>query len=172
MKKRIGIVLVLVVALLVTGCESKTNSGGSKKGGILNNNKTMTCTYEETDSNGYKTSEKMVITYNSKKVIKVFQTTTTEMDAMVTDFAISAGNDVAKAFDNVDGITLKYSQVSTNTVKAEMEVVFDELKEEQIKQVIVDLYGENADTDNLFDQKEISIEDFKKENLEGYTCTD
>ena len=168
MKKNIFLFITILLLVISTGCAKKGSSGG----GILSGNKTMTCTKEETDESGYKTNEKMDIVYNSKKVVKVTSTNTTEMDSMVIDFAISAGTEIAKAFDKVDGISVKYTQENTNTIKYVMEIEFDKLKEEQLQQLINDLYGGETDAENLFDKKDVTIEEFRKDNLEGYTCTE
>ena len=165
MKKNIFLIVTILLLVVATGC-SKESSGG----GILSGNKTMTCTKEETDEDGYKTSAKMDITYNTKKVVKVKQTTTTEMNSSIIDFAISAGTEIAKAFDKVDGISVKYTQENNNTIKYVMEIEFDKLKEEQLQQLINELYGGETDAENLFDKKDITIEEFKKDNLEDYTC--
>ena len=168
MKKNIFLFITILLLVISTGCSKKGSSGG----GILSGNKTMTCTKEETDEAGYKTNSKMEIVYNSKKVVKVTSTNTTEMNSLVIDYAISAGTDIAKLFDKVDGISVKYTQENTNTIKYVMVVEFDKLKEEQLQQVINDLYGGETDAENIFDKKDITIEEFKKENLEDFTCTE
>ena len=69
MKKKLlfGLFVVLLCFVLV-GC-GKSENGGSSGGGLLNPNKTMTCTKEEVDEDGYKTTETVDVTYNSKKVL-------------------------------------------------------------------------------------------------------
>jgi len=165
MKKNIFLFVTILLLLISTGCGKKENGGGTISG-----TKTMTCTKEAVDDNGYKTSEEVKVTYNSKKVIKVKQTTLSEMDSQIIDFAVSAGQQVAETFNKLDGIKLDFTMENTNTTKTVMELEFDKINPDQIKEVLGSLY--NDEDDNFFDKKDVTIEEFKKESLKDYTCTE
>ena len=171
MKKTLIVFVAIISLFLITGCGIKSGkSGGGKSGGsILNPTKTMTCTKVETDDNGHKTSEEMVITYNSKKVLKVHNTQTIETDAQYRDFALNVGKTVAEEMSKVEGIEVTYTGVDSDKVKMEMDVEFEKVNLEQLKEALGDLYDED-EADSFYGKKDITIEEFKKENLEGYNC--
>ena len=99
-KKTILFLVILSVLLLVTGCDKKESSGG----GLFSSTKTLNCHKEEIDEEGYKTTDSIVVTYNSKKVLKVKNTNIMETDPAYIDFSLAIGNGLAKALNQVKGI--------------------------------------------------------------------
>ena len=49
-----------------------------------------------------------------------------------------------------------------------MSVDYDKINPEQIKTVLGDSYDEEDAT--IYNSKDLTFEEFKKDNLEGYTC--
>lgn len=163
MKKKLLIMTIVLSLFLVTGCGSKSSNGG----GILNSKKTMTCTKETVDEDGYKTTETMKVTYNSSKVLKVKSTNISETDPSFLEFQLNFGSAFVEKFSEIDGIEASYSKVDDNKIKLTMEVEYGKINPEQIKSVLGDLYSEE---DSFYDKSDYTIEDFKAENLDGYTC--
>lgn len=163
MKNKLLIMTMLFSLILITGC----GSNSSNSGGILDSKKTMTCTKETVDEDGYKTTETMEVTYNSSKVLKVKSTNISETDPSFIEFQLNFGNAFAEKFSEIDGIDASYSKVDDNKIKMTMEVEYGKIKPEQIKSVLGDLYSEE---DSFYDKSDYTIENFKAENLNGYTC--
>ncbi len=164
MKKKIILFLVVLSALLlVTGCDKKELSGG----GLFSSNKTLTCHKEETDEDGYKTTDSIVVTYNNKKVLKVKNTNIMETDPAYIDFSLAIGNGLAKALNQVKGIKMVYEKVENNKIRFVLEIDYEKIDLEEIKNALGDLY---SDGDNLYTAKDFTIDDFRSQNLQGYTC--
>ena len=163
MKNKLLVIALLLSLLLVTGCGSKSSGGG----GLFNSNKTMTCTKESTDDEGYKVTDTMKVTYNSSKVLKVETTNISETDPTYIDLALSFGQLFAASFNEIDGIDVSYTKEGDNKLKVTTAVEYGKINLEQIKNVLGDLYSEE---DSLYGKKDYTIDDFKAENLEGYTC--
>ena len=66
MKKILLGISLLLGVILLTGCGSDV-TGSNNSGGLFSSTKTVTCTHEEVDEDGYKTTEEMVVTYDSSK---------------------------------------------------------------------------------------------------------
>ena len=100
---------ILLLVLVVTGCngESSNSNGDSSENDLSLMKKTMTCTKEEIDEDGYKTNETVVITYNKTKVLKVKSTNITETDPEFIDFTRFYENFIEK-FNEVEGIDAVY----------------------------------------------------------------
>lgn len=137
--------------LFTTGCE-KTN--------------TLNCTKTETDDDGYKTTETIVVTSKNDKVSKVEQTSIQEMEANLVDSTISFGETFSSAFNEIDGMDMKYSKESETSIKLTMSVDFAKLDMDKLKEA----FGSDLTDDSFYSSKDMTVEEFKKENLEGYTC--
>ena len=151
MKNKLLIITMLLSMFLITGC-------GSQK---------MTCTKETTDSDNYKTTEKMEITYDSEKVLKVKSTNISETDPSYVELQLSFGKLFIEKFNELDGIKSSIEKVGDNKVQMMMEVEYAKISLDKIKDVLGDSYSED---DGIYTKKTYTIDEFKKENLDGYTC--
>ena len=151
MKKYVILMCAIGVMLFTTGCE-KTN--------------TLNCTKTETDEEGYKTTETMVVTAINDKVSKVEQTSIQEMEKDLVDSTISFGQTFSSTFNEIDGINMTYSKESETSIKMAISVDFAKLDMDKLK----DVFGSDVTDDSFYSSKNISLEEFKNENLEGYTC--
>ena len=127
----------------------------------------MNCTKESVDEDGYKTSETMNITYNSTKVLRVRSTNISETDPAYIDFGLSIVSGLATKLSELEGMNVEYTKEGDNKLKMVMDVDFTKIDPAQIKEVFGELYNEE---DSFYNKKDYSIEQFKKENLSGYTC--
>lgn len=151
MKKYVILMCAIGVMLFTTGCE-KT--------------KTLNCTKTETDDEGYKTTETIVVTSKNDKVSKVEQTSIQEMEADLVDSTISFGETFSSAFNEIDGMDMKYSKESETSIKLTMNVDFAKLDMDKLKEA----FGSDLTDESFYSAKDMTVEEFKKENLEGYTC--
>ena len=152
MKKFLGIFIGLLMIVLVSGC-----SIGEK---------TMKCTKETIDSENYKTVDTLEITYNSKKVLKVKDTTVTDTGVEYADFSLGIMTLFKSAFDGVDGINVEIEKVGEDKIKSEIEVRYDEVNVENMKAKL----GSIVDEDSFYTSVNSTIDEFKEAHLEGYTC--
>ena len=163
MHKKVLIITIVFLVLVVTGCDTKSNIGSK----ILNSKKNMTCTKEITDEDGYTSTETIEITYNDSKVLKAKSTEITETDPNYIEIQLGFGKAFAEAFNEIDGIEVNYSKVDDNKIKLTMEIEYEKIKPEQIKDVLGDLYSEE---DSFYKKSDYTIEEFKTENLNDYIC--
>lgn len=167
MRKKFVWGLLLFLSLILVGCGDK-ETNDSKKDSLTSTNETIKCTKEEVDEDGYKTVENMIITTKKNKVKKVSSTSIMEMDPDYISFTLTFGEAFATKFNEIEGMEMKYEKEGEKAIKLTMTVDYDKLNPEQIKTVLGDLYDE--EDASLYNSKDLSFEDFKKESLEGYTC--
>ena len=154
----LGVIALLICILIVTGCGN--GLGGSKS--------TLTCTKEEIDEEGLKTSEIMKITYNDERVLKISVTSIIETGPEYVDMQMSIANAFANELSEVDGISMKYTKTSDKEIKLSYTVDYNKVNKDQLKEKLGGFY--NEDNAGIYGLKSYTIEEFKKDNLEGYTC--
>lgn len=152
-----GFLVSFLLAFVLTGC------------GIYSKEKILTCTKEETDDDGYKIVDTMEVTYNKSRVLKLKATNITETDPDYIDFSFEFGQAFAEKFNQIKGIKMEYQKIDNNKLQLVMDVNYNELELEQMKELFGDAYDENSEK-NLYRSKDFTIDEFKEENLEGYTC--
>lgn len=163
MKKKILLgMLVLLVMVTLTGCSS------SEGGSVFSGKKTVTCTHEEVDAEGYKTTDEMVVTYNSEKVLNIKSTMIIETDPNLVDFTVSFGQAMADMLNEVEGVSLSYEKASDNSIKSVTSVDYEKLDPAQVKKELGELYDD--DDEAIYASKGLSFDEFKKNSLSGYTC--
>ena len=171
MKKKIfALLFAILLCVVLVGCgnsNNKENGSSNSGGGLFNSNKTMTCTKETVDDDGYKTNETVKITYNSSKVISVNTTNISETDPEYIDLAYGFGVAFASKFSELDGIKVKYTKVDDNKLKMTMDIEYDKINPEQIKEALGDAYNEE---ESMYAKKEYTIDDLKKDSLKDYDC--
>lgn len=158
MKKYSKLAVLLVFVVLLSGC--------GKDGISLSKEKELTCTKTTTDDDGYKTEDKMVVTYKDNKVTKVTETNITETDPSMIDFTYSFSSAIAESFNKIDGMNIVYSKEGDNKIKFVMTVDYNKIDIDSIKSNLGELYDEN----NIYNDKNITIDEFKENSLKDYTC--
>ena len=158
MKKYSKLAVLFVLIALISGC--------GKDGISLSKEKELTCTNTTTDEDGYKNEDKMVVTYKDNKVVKVTETNVTETDPSMLDMTYSFTSAFAESFNKVDGMNITYSKEGNNKLKFVMIVDYDKIDVDSLKNTLGDLYDE----DNFYNKKDITIDEFKENNLKDYTC--
>lgn len=167
MKKKFLLVILatLVLTLTLTGCGSDATGSGNS---IFSSKKTVTCTHEEVDAEGYKTTDEMVVTYDNEKVLNVKSTMVTELDPTYLEFTLAFGQVLAETLNKVEGVSLSYEKAGDNSIKAVTSIDYEKLNPENVKKELGEMY--DSDDEALYDAKGMSFEDFKKNSLAGYTC--
>lgn len=167
MKKNVvwSLLLVILLSITLVGCGDSTKDKSDEK---LSTSQTIKCTKEEVDEDGYKTVETMTITTKKNLVKKVSSVNVMELDPEYIDFTLTFGQAFAEKFNEIEGISMKYEKDTAKTIKLTMSVDYDKINPEQIKTVLGDSYDEEDAT--IYNSKDLTFEEFKKDNLEGYTC--
>ena len=155
MKKSFLIIAVVISVILMSGCD------------VFGSNKTMTCTKDSTDEDGFKVTDTMKITYNSDKVLKVNNTNISETDPEYLDMQLAFGSSFAESFNEISGIDVSYTKTDDGKLKMEMNVDFEKIDIDEIKNTLGELYSED---DSFYSKESYTIDEFKNENLEGYSC--
>lgn len=150
--KKYLIILLTFGMLFVTGCG---NSSG-----------TLTCTKTEMSEDGYSTNTTMVVTYADKIVTKVEQTSIEEMDSDFVDTSIYFSRLLAESLNEVDGYNITFEKENDMAVRIVTTIDYTVLDREKIKETLGSSYKEDA----LYSLSNITIEDFKETQLDGYTC--
>ena len=166
MKKIKSIILILLIMLVVCGCGSNKDttsnsnvSKDSKSGSII-------CTKEETDEDGYITKDTIEATYKNKIVKYIKNTTLTEMDAEWIDFSLTLSESFAEVLNSIDGITVTYSKEGDSTLKTVVEVDYEKIDIEALKENL----GSLLDEDGYYDDTNMTIDEFKEQHSD-YTCS-
>lgn len=161
MKKILIGCFITTILFFSTGCDNNTTNNSKKD----NTSGTLVCNKSETNEEGYKVEDEMIVTYKNNKVTKVEQTNIEEMDADMIETTYSFGTLFAKAFNEIDGMNVAYSKES-NGVKFTMSVDYTKFDPSSLKETLGDFY----DDDVYYSANDITIDEFKINNLEGYTC--
>ena len=157
-KKIFVLIAILSIVILVTGCKSNT---------IVSNEKTMVCTKENIDNDGYVTNEIIEITYNPAKVLKVNQSSIIETNPTYIDFTIGFMSGFKSAFDNIDGIKFDINKVDNNKIKTVVEIEYEKIDFNKLKEA---LNGLSTDNNALYSNTNYTIDQFKENILKDYTC--
>ena len=166
MKRNILFIFLMIASLgLMTGCDK--DNANTSNGGILSTKKTLVCSKENTDEEGYKTLENMEVVYKGTKVLSVKSTSTSETDPSIINFTLNIGKAMADKFSEIDGIYMNYEKVENNKIKITTEVDYKKIDINQMKEKLGSLFSEE---DSLYSKNDITIDEFKANNLEGYTC--
>ena len=153
MKKVLSIGLIALFIFGLTGC-GNDNSG------------TLTCTKTETNEEGYATEETMIVTYKDNIVTNVEATAIEEMDTDLVDMTVSFGQLFATSLNEVNGLNVSYEKESDSSVKYIMSVDFQTLDLDALRET----FGEDFDDDSFYANNNITIDEFREENLSDYNC--
>lgn len=157
MKKKMLLSLMTIFAVVgLTGCSTSSN-------------KVMTCTKTETDEDGYKTEETIKVSYGKDKyVTNIDATAIIEADESYTDMMIGFMQAFGEEFNKIGGINYSISKEGNNKVKQVISVDYKNLDVDKLKEIA----GEDGDSTIIVNPNEthVTIDEFKKNELEGYTC--
>ena len=129
--------------------------------------KEMTCTKEEVNEYGYKTTTITTITYNDSKILKVKETNTSEVDPdIINDFTFEYTKAFVETLNNINGIKTEYKKIGENKLQMVTQVDYEKIDPEQVKQVFEDFYDEN----DMLTSKNLTIDEFLEKFMEGFSC--
>ena len=164
LKKMVGVVAVLSL-LFACGCEKQEQNGNNSSNEKKDEIATLVCT-QTTEEDGEKETTTFEITSKNNIVKKVTNSTTAEVDEESLDLVISLSESMMKAYNEVDGIDASVSKEGKNSFKISLTVDYDALNVEQAKEKL----GEDFDADDFLAEKNMTVDDFIKENAEGFDC--
>lgn len=173
MKKIATFLLTLMVCFCLTGCGEKNNENTNNNNNGNNNNTTndnkksvLSCTKTETDEDGYITTDTMNITYQNNTISKIENINISEMDSDVLEASYSLSSVLATSLNEIDGLEVVYTKESNTSLKYTMTVDYDKLDLETLKETLGDL----SDDSTFYSSKEVNLDKFKQNYLQGYTC--
>ncbi len=157
-----------VCLIFITGCDGAKSNQSNQSNNDSNQSKTgiLNCSKVETDEDGYKTTDDVEVTYENNIINKIKTTTITEMDKDLVDSYLEFNIPFTQAFNEIDGYTMNYTKEDDNAVKLVMELDYKLLNIEQVKEV----YGEDFDENAFYAVKNYPLDEYIKEDLDGYTC--
>lgn len=166
MSKKMFAVLIVSI-LLLTGCgkekvikDDKTNDDVKENTGMI------TCTKSETDEDNLKSDSTIVVNYNKGIVTKVSETNIQEVDESMVELTLLMGNGLTEKLNAVDGISSSFVKEGNNKIKSEMSVDYEKLNIEALKSSLGEMFNEET----FYSSKDLTLEDFKSKNLDGYEC--
>lgn len=154
MKKYVISIVILLACMISLGCGKKEEM------------KQLECFKTEKDEKGYKTNTSMLISSKNGKVVKIDTNATSEVDPDTIDLSLSFGNSFATTLNEINGIEVSYEKVNEKELTYHMIIDFENLDLESLKSKM----GESLEEDSFYFNKDISLEEFQKENLSGFTC--
>ena len=162
MKKTFNLLILFAICIMLVGC----GENNSKLDSNSNSGK-LTCTKTETDENGYKMEDTMIIDYKNNKLTKVQETSIQEMDKDTLDMSLSFGQLFADKLNEIDGFNATYSKESDTKLKTVVIVDYTKFDANKVKEVL----GSDIDTDGAFyTNNEVDLDTFKETSLKDYTC--
>ena len=163
MKKLFFCLFAFVLCFSLTGCGSNDNKENKDN---KKSDQALVCTKKETDEDGFETTTKMTVKYKDDKVTAVTSEETMTMSEDIVDMTYQLSSLFVEAFDEIDGIEASYEKVDSKTLKSSMTIDYTKLNLDDIKEA----FGEEAMEDTFYSEKDMSLEDFKKDYLDGYEC--
>lgn len=156
MKKVISLCLLFLSIVLLTGCGNN----------ILANSGTLNCSKTYVDD-GDNVIDKMVVNYKNNKVTSVENIVTTEyFDTSYIDMVLSFGQAFVEGFNKYDGIEMSYGKVNENTIKLTIKADYEKIDGNALKNA----FGDTLEEDAFYLDTNITLEDYKTEYLQDYTC--
>lgn len=148
--KKGAIILFAIIALSITGCGSE---------------KTLTCT-KETTQNNLTSKNEITVFYKKDKILKISQQSIVEIEEQLIDQTMEFNQEFLDNFKDINGFEINFSKEGKNTIKSTVVIDYTKIDENQLK----DKFGDDFDASQLINIKDKNIEDYKKEELEGFTC--
>ena len=147
--KKIYIFIIPILVLILTGC---------------NKNKTLVCTRDNETTNNVLIRSNVKVEYNDEKIVSFKLETITDLsktDLLNDEFVeslIRSSKETTKKLEEANGITTLYEKDDLG-VKYTLTVNYDELKDEEIKELDQKLYN-----------KSLKIDDLRTGYLKDWTC--
>ena len=147
--KSLRVFLLVGLAILATGC-------GEKK---------LTCTKTDTED-GKEVKTTIVVKAKDDKISYMKQTAMNEMDSASLDTSIQAGELISEQFKGIDGMSMEYKKVDDTHLEMTMEIDYAKIKVEQLREKL----GDTFDEEDFLKEKDMTLDQFKEENLDGFEC--
>lgn len=147
--KSLRVFLLVGLAVLATGC-------GEKK---------LTCTKTDTKG-GKEVKATIVVKAKDDKISYMKQTAVNEVDSSSLDTSLKAGELISEQFKEIDGMSMEYKKVDDTHLEMTMEIDYAKIKVEQLREKL----GDTFDEEDFLKEKDMTLDQFKEENLDGFEC--
>lgn len=174
--KKIIIVFALILSLfIVSGCNEnneQTNNNEKSSTQNENSNKTgqMVCTKSE-NVDGLDTNLKVTLDYTEGTIKKIKNETQIKVSEQNKTFYTQIYQGLEDIYININGINVT-TQTGTNTVTSILEIDYANLDVEAVKKKMEQLGEDQNDGEVVVSQEGLDLENYKKEFLEDYDCTE
>jgi uncharacterized lipoprotein YehR (DUF1307 family) len=165
MKKILIVISSILLVLLISGCDNEENTNSVTTTTTTYLKSPLTCTRTITNDEGYKTTESYVITFD-KYITSITFTSIMSVNSMDVDPFIAMYQDLETKYNSIPGITVNFSKDGDNGIKEVMSVDYTKLDTSKMSDILGQYYDANA----FYTMKNMTITDFKKNNLTSYTC--
>lgn len=171
MKKILIGSLISFIVLFSTGCNN--NSTNEKVNKVKDNNSgTLVCTKSETDEDNMTTDDTIKIQYKNNIVKKVESSTIIQTLPEYIDMSISLSQTLAEQFNEVNGLNYKVSKKDDSHIETLISVDYDKIDVDKLNKLLStdDDEEENNTFINSIKNKNLTLDEYKSQNLDGYSC--
>lgn len=163
--KKIVVLVAIFSLFFACGCEKQENTNNNSSNEEKEKIATIVCT-KESEEDGVKQTDTFEITSKDNIVKKVTNSTVSQVEEDFLDLAISMSQKIIESFNEVDGMDASISKAGNDSYKISLTVDYDKIDVEQAKEKLGDMF----DSEDFLAEKDITVEQFKEKNLDGYEC--
>ncbi len=163
--KKIVVLVAIFSLFFACGCEKQENTNNNSSNEEKEKIATIVCT-KESEEDGVKQTDTFEITSKDNIVKKVTNSTVSQVEEGFLDLAVSMSQKIIESFNEVDGMDASISKAGNDSYKISLTVDYDKIDVEQAKEKLGDMF----DSEDFLAEKDITVEQFKEKNLDGYEC--
>ena len=170
MKKILIGILISFMILFSTGCNNNTNNKYVNK--VKDDNSgTLVCTKSETDEDNMTTEDTIKIQYKNNIVKSVESSTIIQTLPEYLDMTISLSQALIEKFNEVNGLNYKVSKKDDSHIETTISVDYNKIDVDKLNELLsTDDEEENNTFINSIKNKNLTLDEYKTQNLDGYSC--
>lgn len=170
MKKILIGILISFMILFSTGCNNNTNNKNVNK--VKDDNSgTLVCTKSETDEDNMTTEDTIKIQYKNNIVKSVESSTIIQTLPEYLDMTISLSQALIEKFNEVNGLNYKVSKKDDSHIETTISVDYNKIDVDKLNELLsTDDEEENNTFINSIKNKNLTLDEYKTQNLDGYSC--
>ena len=170
MKKILIGILISFIILFSTGCNNNTNNKNVNK--VKDDNSgTLVCTKSETDEDNMTTEDTIKIQYKNNIVKSVESSTIIQTLPEYLDMTISLSQALIEKFNEVNGLNYKVSKKDDSHIETTISVDYNKIDVDKLNELLsTDDEEENNTFINSIKNKNLTLDEYKTQNLDGYSC--
>lgn len=170
MKKILIGSLISFMILFSTGCNNNTTNKNVNK--VKDDNSdTLVCTKSETDEDNMTTEDTIKIQYKNNIVKNVESSTIIQTLPEYLDMSISLSQTLIEKFNEVNGLNYKVSKKDDSHIETTISVDYNKIDVDKLNELLsTDEEEENNTFINSIKNKNLTLDEYKTQNLDGYSC--